>query len=253
MPPELLAIPFGIAVGILLGLLGGGGSILAVPVLVYVLGQEVRAATTESLIIVGTTAAIATVAHHRAGHVRWRPALVFAAAAAIGAFAGTALNRLVDPEAILASFALLLLAAAAAVVRRRDEATLSRSRGGGLVKRALPVGFATGTLTGFYGVGGGFLIVPALAVLLGVGFAEAIGTSLAVIGLTSAAALVAHLASGSIDWPVTTSFTAAAVIGALAGTRASDRVPARQLRFGFATLLVGVAAFLLARNANGVL
>ncbi len=121
------------------------------------------------------------------------------------------------------------------------------------MKRALPVGFATGVLTGFYGVGGGFLIVPALAVLLGVGFAEAIGTSLAVIALTSAAALVAHLASGSIDWPVTTSFTAAAVIGALAGTRASDRVPTRQLQFGFAALLVGVAAFLLAKNANGIL
>ena len=252
MPPELLAVPFGIAVGILLGLLGGGGSILAVPVLVYVLGQEVRAATTESLIIVGATAAIAAVAHHRAGHVRWRPALVFSGAAAIGAFAGTVLNRLVDPEAILASFALLLLVAAGGVVRRGDAAS-SGPRGGSLLKRALPVGFATGTLTGFYGVGGGFLIVPALVVLLGVGFTEAIGTSLAVIALTSAAALVAHLASGGIDWPVTASFTAAAVVGALAGTRASDRVPARQLQFGFATLLVGVAAFLLAKNANGVL
>ena len=85
------------------------------------------------------------------------------------------------------------------------------------MKGALPVGFATGALTGFYGVGGGFLIVPALAVLLGLGFAEAIGTSLAVIALTSAAALVAHLASGSIDWPITASFTAAAVIGASPG------------------------------------
>ena len=250
MPPELLAIPFGIAVGILLGLLGGGGSILAVPVLVYVLGQEVRAATTESLIIVGATAAIAAVAHHRAGHVRWRPALVFSGAAAIGAFAGTALNRLVDPEAILASFALLLLVAAVGVVQRGHSHTSSRP-GNLLLRRALPVGFATGALTGFYGVGGGFLIVPALAVLLGVGFAEAIGTSLAVIAITSMAALVAHLASGGIDWPVTASFTAAGVIGALAGTRGSDRVPADQLRFGFAALLVGVAAFLLAKNAGG--
>lgn len=253
MPPELLAIPFGIAVGILLGLLGGGGSILAVPVLVYILGQDVRAATTESLVIVGVTAAIAAVAHHRARHVRWRPALVFSGAAAIGAFAGTALNRLVDPEAILASFALLLLAAAAGVVRRPGETAGFRCRGSCLLKRALPVGFATGALTGFYGVGGGFLIVPALAVLIGVGFAEAIGTSLAVIALTSAAALVAHLASGGVDWPVTASFTAAGVLGALAGTRASDRVPVRQLRFGFAALLVGVAAFLLAKNAGGTL
>lgn len=253
MPPELLAIPFGIAVGILLGLLGGGGSILAVPVLVYVLGQEVRAATTESLIIVGATAAIAAVAHHRAGHVRWRPALVFSGAAAIGALAGTVLNRLVDPAAILASFALLLLAAAAGVVLRRGEPDASRRPGSLLLRRALPAGVATGALTGFYGVGGGFLIVPALAVLVGVGFAEAIGTSLAVIALTSAAALAAHLASGGIDWSVTASFTAAGVIGALAGTRASDRVPTSQLRFGFATLLVGVAAFLLAKNAGGAL
>ena len=248
MPPELLAIPFGVAVGILLGLLGGGGSILAVPVLVYVLGQKVHAATTESLIIVGATSAIAAVAHHRAGHVRWKPALVFSGAAAIGALAGTALNRLVEPEAILTSFALLLIVAAVGVVRGHSR-TGSRS-GHLLLRRALPVGFATGALTGFYGVGGGFLIVPALAVLLGVGFAGAIGTSLAVIALTSTAALVAHLASGGIDWPVTASFTAAAVIGALAGTRASERVPVRQLRFGFATLLVGVAAFLLATNAG---
>ncbi len=132
LPPELLAIPFGIAVGILLGLLGGGGSILAVPVLVYVLGQEVRAATTESLIIVGATAAIAAVAHHRAGHVRWRPALVFSSAAAIGAFAGTALNRLVDPEALLASFALLLLLAAAG-----SSAGEARHQGSGVRVAAL--------------------------------------------------------------------------------------------------------------------
>lgn len=252
MPSELLAIPFGIAVGILLGLLGGGGSILAVPVLVYVLGQEVRAATTESLVIVGATAAIAAVAHHRAGHVRWRPALFFSAAAAIGAFAGTGLNRLVDPAAILASFALLLLVAAVGVLRRGPSPTGSRP-GNLLPSGLLPVGFATGALTGFYGVGGGFLIVPALAVLLGLGFAEAIGTSLAVIALTSAAALVAHLTSGGIDWSLTATFTAAAVIGALAGARASDRVPARRLQFGFATLLIGVAAFLLAENASTLL
>lgn len=253
MPTELLAIPFGIAVGILLGLLGGGGSILAVPVLVYLLGQEVRAATTESLIIVGATAAIAAIAHHRAGHVRWRPALVFSGAAAIGALAGTVLNRIVDPAAILASFAVLLLAAAVGVVRQRGDAPGFRSRGSSLLWRAVPAGFATGTLTGFYGVGGGFLIVPALAVLIGVGFAEAIGTSLAVIALTSAAALAAHLASGGIDWPVTASFTAAGVIGALAGTRASDRVPTSQLRFGFATLLVVVAALLIVKNAGEAL
>ncbi len=248
MPAELLAIPFGIAVGILLGLLGGGGSILAVPVLVYLLGQEVRAATTESLVIVGATAAIAAVAHHRAGHVRWRPALAFSAAAAAGAFAGTALNRLVDPRAILASFAVVLLAAAVGVVRQRGETPGFHCRGSCLVKRALPVGLATGILTGFYGVGGGFLIVPALAILIGVGFADAIGTSLVVIALTSGAALVAHLAGGGIDWPVTVSFTAAGAVGALIGTRVSDRVPARRLRVGFATLLVAVAAFLLAEN-----
>ena len=121
-----------------------------------------------------------------------------------------------------------------------------------LSKRALPVGLATGVLTGFYGVGGGFLIVPALAVLIGIGFAEATGTSLAVIAVTSAAALAAHLASEGIDWSLTASFTAAGVIGAVAGTHATVRVPGSQPQLGFATLLVGLAAFLLAETASGI-
>jgi uncharacterized membrane protein YfcA len=142
----LLATPFGLGIGLLLGLVGGGGSILAVPVLVYVLGQPVKAATSESLLIVGTAALVGAADYARSGRVQFRTALAFGAAGAAGAIAGTALNRLVNGRALLLAFALLLLAAAAAMLRRRpDPATPSGNRSLG---RVAPTGLGTGVLTG---------------------------------------------------------------------------------------------------------
>ncbi len=248
MQAALLALPFGVAIGLSLGLVGGGGSILAVPVLVYVLGEPVRAATTESLVIVGTTALLGALDHARAGAVRVRTALVFGAAGALGALPGTALNRHVGGHVLLLAFGAVLLAAAAAMARGRPGAAAGPVERG-VWRRALPAGLATGFLTGLFGVGGGFVIVPALSLLLGLPMAAAVGTSLLVIALTSAAALAAHLSSGGVDVGITAAFTAAAVAGAFAGSRLGRRTPAHRLARAFALLVAGVGGFLLVRNA----
>src|SRR5581483_8066520 len=152
MRDALLALPFGIAVGILLGLVGGGGSILAVPVLVYVLGEPVKRATTESLLIVGVTALIGALAAARAGRVRWRVGLSFAAAGAATSVAGTALNRLVNSHIILLAFAVLLLASAYGMLRRRPNNTGPPREETQVPDwpRVAAAGAATGLLTGFF-------------------------------------------------------------------------------------------------------
>lgn len=253
MHDALLALPFGIAIGLLLGLVGGGGSILAVPVLVYVLGEPVERATTESLLIVGVTALVGAVAASRAGRVRIRIALGFAAAGAASAVAGTALNRLAGGRVIMLGFALLLLGAGYALVRDRTVRMAGQvdNRKAPAWARVTTAGAATGLLTGFFGVGGGFVIVPALTLVLGLPMTLAVGTSLLVIALTSATALAAHLATGTINLPLSVAFTVAAVTGAVAGTRLHGQVPDPLLRRLFALLLVGVAAFVIAKNAGG--
>ena len=250
MSQALLALPLGLAIGISLGLVGGGGSILAVPVLVYVLGEDVKAATTTSLLVVGATALVAGLDHARAGHVRWRIALAFAAAGIVGALAGTALNRAADPDVIIALFAVALLVAAYFMARGHGAGPRrtadSRS---GLLLRVGPTGLGVGVLTGFLGVGGGFVILPALVLLLALPMDAAIGTSLIVIALTSASALLAHLASGPIDWALAATLTSSAVVGALAGSRLGEHVSNERLRQAFAALLAVLGIVLLGASA----
>jgi uncharacterized membrane protein YfcA len=177
--------------------------------------------------------------------VRWRAGLAFAAAAAPAALGGTALNRVAGSSEILLAFGVLLLVAAGAMAtgRRGRDAAAPRPL------RVVAAGGVTGLLTGFFGVGGGFVIVPALVFALGLPMTAAVGTSLLVIALTSSAALGAHLASGGIALAVAAPFAAAAVVGAVLGTRLHGRVPERALRIVFAALLAGIATFLIARNA----
>ncbi len=252
MRDALLALPFGIAVGILLGLVGGGGSILAVPILVYVLGEPVKRATTESLLIVGLTALVGAFAAARAGRLRWRVGLAFAAAGIATSVAGTALNRLVSSQTILLGFAALLLLAAYAMLRRRPgrRSPAQTHAEAPLWSRVAAAGATTGLLTGFFGVGGGFVIVPALALTLRLPMTLAIGTSLFVIALTSASAFAAHLASGSININLAAAFTAAALVGAFVGTRLHGHLPDTRLRQVFASLLLAISIFLIAKNAT---
>jgi uncharacterized membrane protein YfcA len=277
----LLASPLGFLIGVSLGALGGGGSILAVPVLVYVAGQDVKAATTTSLLVVGLTALIGMVAHLRAGRVRVRSGLVFGAVGLGGSLLGSQLNSAVDPDMLLLAFAGLMVIAAwrmwasgrspahcpAAPVEVAHPAGRPVAAGppvGHMVAEAPParekVGVATvakvavagtvvGFLTGFFGVGGGFVIVPALVLALGFSMRDAVGTSLLVIAINSAFALSQRLGTTGIEWRVALPFLVASLLGVGTGKRLADRVDARTLTTWFAGLLVAVAAYTAVRSA----
>ena len=249
----LAVIAFGLAIGLAVGMLGGGGSVLAVPVLVYVLGQDVAAATTASLVIVIAGSLAGGLGHARAGRVCWRHAGSFTAAALPGIIGGTLAGAAVGGSALIAAFAVVMLAAAATTWHKasspqRETAT----RDGGTscpplrLRRDLVAGAAIGFLTGFFGVGGGFLIVPTLTVALAFTMRTAVGTSLAIITATSILGLAVHLLAGrTFDAGLTATMSIACVLGALAGVRLASRIPQRTLGRGFAAMVAGVAAYLI--------
>jgi uncharacterized membrane protein YfcA len=250
----LLAIPFGLAIGLAVGTLGGGGSVLAVPVLVYFLDQPVPEATTASLLIVAAGAIAGGLSHARAGRVCWRHAGSFTAAAIPGIAAGTLAAEAVSGTLLLGGFAVVMLAAAHATWRKagKDEPEPDGpwERDGTCPPLRLPrdivAGAAVGLLTGFFGVGGGFLIVPTLAIALAFTMRTAVGTSLVIITATSLLGLAAHLLAGrDINAGVTATMTLACVAGAVAGAGIAGRIPQRALSHGFAVLVLGVAGYLL--------
>lgn len=271
----LLASPLGFLVGLSLGALGGGGSILAVPVLVYAAGQDPKAATATSLLLVGTAAIVGMGDHWRAGRVRVGTGVVFGLTGIGGSIAGSALNHRVDPDLLLLGFAGLVCLAAWRMLTGCPTCTkvgesgelrggAARGRGGTttLVRPAvdartvvtvLAAGTAVGFLTGLFGVGGGFVIVPALALGLKLPMPQAIGTSLLVIAINSAVALTARLATTTIEWGVTVPFTVAAVAGVLSGGRVADRIDAQRSLRWFAALLVAVAVFTASHAAADLL
>jgi uncharacterized membrane protein YfcA len=250
----LLAIPFGLAIGLAVGTLGGGGSVLAVPVLVYILGQTVPEATTASLVVVAAGAVAGGLSHARAGRVCWRHAGSFTAAALPGIALGTLGAEAVSGPLLLAGFALVMLAAAHATWRKAQDSEPEPDgpweRSGTCPPLRLPrdllAGAAVGLVTGFFGVGGGFLIVPTLAIALAFTMRTAVGTSLTIITATSLLGLGAHLLAGrSVDIEVTAALTLACVAGAVAGAALAGRIAQQILARGFALLVVAVAAYLL--------
>ncbi len=250
----LLAIPFGLAIGLAVGTLGGGGSVLAVPILVYFLDQTVPEATTTSLLVVAAGAVAGGLGHARAGRVCWRHAGSFTVAAVPGIALGTLAAEAVDGTVLLAGFALVMLVAAHATWRKAEasepEADDNWEPGHACPPLRLPrdllAGAAVGFVTGFFGVGGGFLIVPALAVALAFTMRTAVGTSLVIITASSLLGLAAHLLAGrSVDVDLATTLTVACVAGAFAGASLAGRIPQRALGRAFAGLVVAVAAYLL--------
>jgi uncharacterized protein len=261
----LAASPLGFLVGLSMGALGGGGSILAVPVLVYVAAQSPRAATTISLVVVGLAAVVGTVDHWRSGHVRGAPGVVFGLAGVGGSLAGSALNRRLDPDLLLLAFAGLLLVAAwrmlsgcPSCTRVGEQSAIGQGGGtavlAGLrvdavtVAKVLGSGTVVGFFTGLFGVGGGFIIVPALTLALGFAMPEAIGTSLLIIAINSVVALAARFNSSGIDWAVAVPFAVSAVAGTLVGSRLAERLPARTTLRWFAGLLIAVATYTAVRS-----
>ncbi|MGW0874977.1 sulfite exporter TauE/SafE family protein [Streptomyces sp. NPDC002740] len=245
MSAVVLALLAGGLVGLALGALGAGGSILTVPALIYLLGFSPSGATTAGLVIVIVTSVTALLAHARAGAVRWRAGLLFAAAGLPPAAAAGVLSARV-PEALLTvMFAALAALAAVRLLRRRAP----REGGKVSVARAAGAGAGLGAVTGFLGVGGGFLAVPALVGVLAVPMSAAVGTSLLVVIANALVALAARaLTAVHLDWTLITPFLATAVLGAWDGRRLAARVSARTLQrvFGGALLAVAVGMGLTA-------
>ena len=234
-------------IGLSLGLLGGGGSILTVPVLVYVLGVAAKPAIAMSLPIVGITSLVGAGLHWRLGNVRVATAITFGVVAMTGAFAGAKLAVFLSGAVQLALLAVVMLAAAVSMLRgaRRE----SESRAPARHVLLIPVALGVGMLTGLVGIGGGFLVVPALVLLARVPMKQAIGTSLLVIAMNSASGFAGYLGTVHVDWMFLAGVTGAAVAGALAGTALVSRVPQAALKRGFAVFLFAVGTFVLYKNS----
>jgi uncharacterized membrane protein YfcA len=249
--PMLLAPLLGVLVGLTLGLFGGGGTVLTFPALVYLLGVAPSSAVGSSLAVVAVTSTIGTMAHARRGHVNFRAGALFAAAGAVTSVLGARLTALVPERFLVLAFAGVPLAAGGFMLRER-AASCAAARGTRASPRlalALAAGGAAGVLTGFLGVGGGFLVLPALVAFGGLGLRSAIGTSLFVIAINSTAGFLGHLDAGRIDYGLIALLVAGASAGALAGERIGRRIASHHLRRGFAALVVAVGVWSGARAA----
>ncbi|GFG73505.1 sulfite exporter TauE/SafE family protein [Mycobacterium botniense] len=283
----------GFVIGVALGALGGGGSILAVPALVYVVGERAQTAMTTSLVAVGATAFVGLAGHIRTGTVRVAPGLIFGIVGIGGSLLGSLLNRMVSSEVLLLAFSVLILVAAWRMHVRQAETSCharqfntvaidgdrgrpasarrvrparAASEGSGTVSggerqrravlatgaRVVIAGTIVGFLTGLFGVGGGFVIVPALVLALDFEIPAAVGTSLLVIVITSAEGVIFRLPGGEIDWRVAIPFTAAGIIGVGVGTLIASRVPAARLTRWFVWLLVAVACYTVVQSIRGM-
>ncbi len=272
----LLASPLGFLIGMALGSVGGGGSILAVPALVYVAGQNPHAATTTSLVVVGATALGGMFSHLRAGRVKLGPGIVFGLVGTGGSLLGAMISKQIPSNLLLFLFSFLILFAAYRMWPKGSKESqvqgsdLDDVEGGSLSVSGSSVAVATtatnartkmiilvlvtgtvvGFLTGLFGVGGGFVIVPALVLALKYDMPEAVGTSLLVIGVNSAIALLGRIATSHVQWSIAIPFTIAGLLGSLVGRRISDKVPVRTLAKSFVALLLVVGAYVAIKSVT---
>jgi uncharacterized protein len=260
----ILGLSLAALVGVLLGLLGGGGAILAVPIFKYVMSFGTKEAIASSLVVVGVTSLSGVFGHWQEGRVRLRVALLFGPFAMAGAFLGARLASFFSGAAQLLLFAVVMLVAAFFMFRdnnkgadegEEDDESESSSIAGVHVWRAVGLavlGVAVGILTGLVGVGGGFMIVPALVLLGNVPMKEAAGTSLLVITANSAAGFVGYLGAVEVQWGLLALFTALAAAGSFAGTYLVRFVPQTILRKSFAVFLVLMAIFIIYENRQAI-
>lgn len=253
---QALGLALAALVGLSLGLLGGGGSILTVPIFVYVLGFAAKPAIAMSLPVVGVTSLAGAVSHYRAGNVRLGTALVFGVIAMVGAYAGARLSALVSGTFQLLLLAVVMLAAAVSMFRRAggDSRAEPAEPGMGAAQLALTalVGLAVGVLTGMVGIGGGFLFVPALVLLRKLPMKQAVGTSLVVIAMNAAAGSLGYHGQVDVPWGFTAAFAAVAIGGILLGTYLVRFVSQAALKRAFAVFLVVIGALMLYQNREAV-
>jgi len=239
-------------IGLSLGLLGGGGSILAVPVLAYVADLPAKEAIATSLVVVGATSLFALIPHARRGNVEWRTGALFSATAMVGAYIGGLTAEWFSGTTLLLLFASMMVVTSLAMFRGKSQLQKGSSQ-------PLPVllvvfeGLAVGAATGLVGAGGGFLVVPALVLLGGMEMHKAVGTSIMVIALKSFAAFAGHAAHVSIDMKITLVVTTAAIVGSAVGAAFANHVPARLLRKVFASFVLVMAGYVIWREAGPLL
>jgi hypothetical protein len=245
-----LALVFAVLIGLSLGFLGGGGSILTVPILLYVLGMPAHQAIATSLFVVGTTSIAAMTQHARVGNVRYKVGAIFGAASMVGAYSAGRVAKLIPPTALLVLFGAMMLITAIAMMRgpKKQTASEEAKQGGLSIPLILVEGLVVGAFTGLVGAGGGFLVVPALVLLGRLPMREAVGTSLMVIAMKSFAGFAGYLATVQIDWTITLLVSAAAVVGSFGGAALASRVNPALLRKGFAWFVVVMGVFILVQE-----
>lgn len=247
----ILGVAFALLIGISLGLLGGGGSILTVPILLYVFSLPARQAIATSLLVVGTTSAAALIPHARAGNVQWRTGAIFGATSMVGAYAAGRVAKFIPAAALILAFGVMMVVTAVAMMRGRKTTAASQVSH---EPRHLPVGkivaegLVVGAVTGLVGAGGGFLVVPALVLLGGLPMGVAVGTSLMVITMKSFAGFAGYLSSVSIPWSIAGMVVVAAVMGSFLGARLVKRIHPERLRKGFAWFVIVMAVFILGQE-----
>ncbi len=239
-------------VGVTLGFFGGGGSILTVPLLVYVFGLEPKSAIASSLLIVGLASLTGALQHARLGNVRLGQGLVFGVAGMAGAYLGGRVSAWIDGGLLLVLFAAMMLLTATAMWRGRRAERPEVDAPPAAPGRLIAQGFAVGTMTGLVGAGGGFLIVPALALWAGMPMTAAIGTSLLVIVLNAAAGFAGYASHVEVDARLVASVAAAAILGSLVGTRLATRVDPTSLRRAFAAFVMVMGTLILVREGATV-
>lgn len=244
----MLTLAFAVVIGVALGMLGGGGSILTVPVFTYVAGLDPKIAIASSLPVIAVASTIGALAHWRAGTVQLRTAAMFGGFTMVGGFSGARLAGFLPGRAQLLLFAAIMTGAAVSMLRSQDAADSTVPAKSLSLGTLLPLGLGVGMLTGLVGVGGGFLIVPALTQLGRLPMHIAIGTSLTVIAMNSIAGTLGYLGQVALPFDLLVPFTGLAVVGIIMGTMLAQRVPQQALRRAFAVLLLLVASYIAYQN-----
>lgn len=258
MDPHIIltALASGAVVGALLGLFGGGGSVLATPLLLYVVGmRDPHLAIGTSAAAVSVNAAANLIGHWRGGRVKWPCASVFAAAGLAGSFLGSSIAKLIDGQRLLLFFAFAMAAIAISMMRRpRSEGDPDVHITWPLVRRLAPLGVLTGAAAGFFGIGGGFLIVPGLMAATGMTLANAAASSLVSVALFGAATSFNYALSGWVDWKIAGVFMVGGAVGGIVGVRGAALLAGRALlaRRLFAALVLLVAAYVAWRAVSGL-
>lgn len=251
--PDILAVFSGGLVGLTLAVVGGGGSILAVPLLLYVVGvQNPHVAIGTSALAVSANAFANLIAHSRAGNVKWPCAVVFGLSGVAGAFIGSSLGKLVDGQQLLFLFGLVMVAVALAMLRpKQAEGDPGVRINAAIAVRLVAIGLATGLLAGFFGIGGGFLIVPGIMLGSGMAMLNAVGSSLFAVGAFGLTTAASYASDGLIDWRIAGEFIAGGVVGGIFGLAIARRLATHKglLNRIFATLVLAVAAYVLIRSS----